>query len=223
MTKIKVTADYIRDLEEKTAMGDIAKLLRERYEKWKGSLSLKDLNDFLHFSWIKKDQIRKKLGIASYNTMRGCSFEEFVKDVIENRINFKSKRFELFWRQPIVTEELYVFERKTSRFKTYTKTKKVDLSLGVLDDKVIHPFAIVSCKVWYGADWLDADRDVFDRVKSRYPHVYGYAICLNCGVKSESLISAQRTGMKIYELYNTKKNLFQLDAFLADLQLSMSG
>jgi len=221
MARIKSTFTYIEDIKKKAAIKNITELLQQKYQKWKSSLDIRDLNDFLDFTWHKKDLIRPKLGIASYNTMRGCALEEFVRDIIVKKVDYKSKGFELFWRKPIVSEELYIFEGDC--FKKHPKTKKVDLSLGILEGKVIHPFAVVSCKVWYGADWLDADRDVFDRIRSRYPHVLGYAVCMSCGVKPVSLISAQRTGMKIFQLYNPKKNLFQLDTFLSNLQSAINA
>lgn len=142
--------------------------------------------------------------------------KRYRQKLLEEDPTGRRGHFELFWRRSIVTEELYIFGG--DRFKKYPKTKKVDLSLGILEGKVIHPFAVISCKLWYGADWLDADRDVFDRIRSRYPHVFGYAVCMSYGVKPVSLISAQRTGMKIFELYNPKKDLFQLDSFLSNLQ-----
>ncbi|RLI88963.1 MAG: hypothetical protein DRO62_02660 [Candidatus Altiarchaeales archaeon] len=201
MARNKKTIDYLNQLQGKGY--DKTHGLFDLYYKWKEKSDIELLSKFLDLLWSEVDNIRPKLGIATYNTFRGIALEEFIYESL-NKFVEKTK-FKLFWNDRILTEEFYIFE--DGAFKKYPKYKAVDLTIGTREDNQIHPFAIISCKMWYGADTLDSDRSVFDNIRNRYPSVFGYGVCMECNVKPVSLISAQRTGLNIYNF--EKKNQFK--------------
>jgi len=207
----KKTEDYLNQLQS-SGYAKTQKLFG-LYHRWKEKLDIESLSKFLDVLWDEKENIRpSKLGIATYNNFRGVAFEEFVHDAIDKALDLEKTKFELFWNDKILREEFYILEGGS--FKKHPKYKAVDLTIGMREDKLIHPIAVISCKNWYDSVWLDDDRTVFDNIRNKYPHVFGYGVCMDCNVPAVSLISAQRTGLKVYPF--KEKNCF--DEFIGELR-----
>jgi len=199
MARIKKTSDYLGELQNKgyNRYNELFNL----YDKWKKELDIKSLSDFLNIIWKEKDKIKPKyLGENTYNNFRGIAFEEFCFDLINKVIKEAEAQniIELFWNTKILTEEFYIFEN--GQFKKYPKYKAVDIAIGKQEDNLIHPLIIISCKIWQGTNWLDEDSAILDNIRNRYPNVLGYSLCMILNVPRVSLISSQRTGLRVFDL-----------------------
>lgn len=214
MTRRTKTLDYLRGLQNKnySRYGDLFDL----YNKWKKNLDVKVFAKFLDTIWQEKDNIKpnKYLGGVAYNNFRGFAFEEFCFDILDNTIKQSGTEnaVELFWSEKILTEEFYIFEN--GGFKKYPKYKAVDIAIGKRENNLIHPLIIISCKTWQSTNWLDEDRAILDNVRNRYPNVLGYSLCMSLSVPPVSLISSQRTGLKVFDLSKDGK----LSEFISDLK-----
>lgn len=217
MGRIKKTTDYLEELKNK-GYSRYNKLLI-LYEKWKKELDIKSLSHFLKIIWEEKGNIKPKLGENTYNNFRGIAFEEFCFDVLNKAIKESKaeKAVELFWNEKILTEEFYMFENRG--FKKYPKHKAVDLAIGKRENNLIHPLIIISCKIWQSTNWLDEDRAILDNIRNRYPTALGYSLCMSLSVPPVSLISSQRTGLKVFDLSKDG----QLDEFISDISEVLSG
>lgn len=199
MARVKKTSDYLKELQSKgyCRYHELLNL----YDKSRNSYDTKSLSNFLDFIWAEKDNIKPQyLGENTYNNFRGIAFEEFCFNLMNKIIRDIEigNLVKLFWNEKILTEEFYMFEN--GQFNKYPKYKAVDLALGRSEDKLIHPFVIVSCKIWQSTNWLDEDKNIVDHISNRYPHVIAYSLCMSLNVPPVSLISAQRTGLKVFDL-----------------------
>ena len=202
MAKVKRTQDYLEELKSRSypRYDELSGL----YDKWKKELDIETFSRFLETVWEEIDNIKPKyLGINTYSNFRGIAFEEFCFDSSRGAINEAGVDgiVEPFWNQKVVMEEFYIFDG--SQFKVQRKYKAVDIVVGKSDkseSRLIHPFVIISCKVWQGTNWLDEDRAVFDSIRSRYPNVVGYSLCMSLNAPQVSLISCQRTGLRVFDL-----------------------
>lgn len=213
MTRFKKTLDYLDELRNKGYEG--YDVLLNLYNRWKKELDIKALSNFLDIIWKKKDNIKPRyLGENTYNNFRGIAFEEFCFDVLNKVIRETEIEniIELFWNTKILTEEFYLFEY--GQFKKYPKYKAVDIAIGKREDNLIHPLMIISCKIWQSTNWLDEDRAVLDNIRNRYPNVLGYSLCMNLKVPPVSLISSQRTGLRVFDL---SKNA-RLNEFISEVK-----
>lgn len=199
MARIKKTSDYLDERQNKgyNRHNELLNL----YDKWKKELDIKSLSDFLNIIWKEKDKIKSKyLGENTYNNFRGIAFEEFCFDLMNKVIKEAEAQniVELFWNTKILTEEFYMFEN--GQFKKYPKYKSVDIAIGKQEDNLTHPLIIISCKIWQSTNWLDEDRAILDNIRNRYPNVLGYSLCMSLNVPCVSLISSQRTGLRVFDL-----------------------
>ena len=196
MARVKRTLDYLEQLKDHGQYSE----LRTLYDRWSDTLDAEALSRFLDFVWEEKGSIKPRLGENTYSNLRGIAFEEFCFLVLSKAVRdaVAEGMIGLFWNERILTEEFYIFEN--GQFKRFPKYKTVDLALGKSDGALIHPFVIVSCKTWQCTNWLDEDRAVLDNIRLRYPHVLGYSLCMTMSVARVSLISAQRTGLQVYDL-----------------------
>jgi len=213
MARIKKTSDYLDELRNKgyKRYNDFLNL----YKKWKKELNVKALSEFLDIIWQEKDNIKPKyLGENTYNNFRGIAFEEFCFDILDKTIKESGAEnaVELFWNEKILTEEFYMFEN--GGFKKYPKRKAVDVAIGKREDNLIHPLIIISCKIWQSTNWLDEDRAILDNIRNRYPNVLGYSLYMSLSVPPVSLISSQRTGLKVFDLSKDGK----LSEFIGDIK-----
>lgn len=213
MTRVKKTSDYLGELQGKgyERYDDLLKL----YNAWKKDLDINVLSNFLDLIWKEKDNIKPKhLGENTYNYFRGIAFEEFCFDILDKTIKQSKTEntVELFWNEKILTEEFYIFEN--GGFKKYPKYKAVDIAIGKREDNLIHPLIIISNKIWQSTNWLDDDRAILDNIRNRYPNVLGYSLCMSLSVLPVSLISSQRTGLKVFDL----SKACQLDKFISDIK-----
>jgi hypothetical protein len=119
---------------------------------------------------------------------------------------------ELFWNTKILTEEFYMFEN--GQFKEYPKYKVVDIAIGKRENNLLRPLIIISCKIWQSTNWLDEDRTILDNIRNRYPNVLGYSLCMNLSVPPVSLISSQKTGLRVFDLSKDSK----LYEFISDIK-----
>ncbi len=199
MAKVKNTSYYLEQLQNKSYRGH-GELL-DLYNKWKENLDNDELLNFLDIIGKEKDNIKPKyLGENTYSNFRGNAFEEFCFDKLDKLIKESgaSNAIEIFWNKKILSEEFYIFEN--GKFNKYPKYKSVDIVMGKQEDNLIHPLAIISCKIWQSTNWLDEDRAVFDNVRNRYPDVLGYSLCTSLSASRVSLISSRRTGLKVFDL-----------------------
>ena len=213
MARIKRTSDYLDKLRNKdyNRYNELLNL----YDKWKKGLDIKSLSDFLNIIWKEKDNIKPKyLGENTYNNFRGIAFEEFCFDLMNKVIKEAEAEniIELFWNTKILTEELYMFEN--GQFKKYPKYKAVDIAIGKQEDNLIHPLIIISCKIWQSTNWLDEDRAILDNIRNIYPNVLGYSLCMSVSVPPVSLISSQRTGLRVFDLSKDGK----FNEFIGDIK-----
>lgn len=213
MARIKKTFDYLKGLQNKgySRCNEFFKL----YDKWKKELDIKALSKFLDIIWKEKDNIKPKyLGENTYNNFRGIAFEEFCFDISDKTIKESGAEnvVELFWNEKILTEEFYMFEN--GEFKKYPKHKAVDVAIGRREDDLIHPLIIISCKIWQSTNWLDEDRAILDNIRNRHPNVLGYSLCMSLSVPPVSLISSQRTGLRVFDLSKDGK----LNEFISDIK-----
>ncbi len=213
MARLKKTADYLKELQDKgyRRYDELFNL----YDMWKKTYSIKAFSDFLDLIWSEKNNIKPKyLGENTYSNFRGTALEEFSFGILDNTIKESGAEnaVELFWNERILTEEFYMFEK--AGFKKYPKYKAVDIAIGKRGDNLIHPLVIISCKVWQGTNWLDEDRAILDNIRNRYPSVLGYSLCMSLDVPPVSLISSQRTGLKVVDLSQRGK----LDEFISDIK-----
>ena len=213
MARNKRTSDYLDELRSKGY--ERYNELLNLYKKWKGSLDVKVLSDFLGIVDKEKDNIKPEyLGQNTYNNFRGIAFEEFCFDRL-NKVIKKTETdniIELFWNTKILTEEFYMFQN--GQFKKYPKYKTVDIAIGKREGNLIHPIIVVSCKIWQSTNWLDEDRAILDNIRNRYPNVLGYSLCMLLSVPPVSLISSQRTGLKALDLSKDGK----LNEFISDIE-----
>lgn len=199
MARIKRTSDYLDQLN--SSGYPKSEYFAKLYRNWKDNLGIEVFTQYLRELWDEKDTIKPKyLGENTYSNFRGISFEEYCFSLLNGVIQELSPAvaIELFWNEKIVVEEFYLFEN--GEFRKFLKYKNVDLAIGVSENKIIHPFSIISCKVWQSTNWLDEDKSTLDSVSSRYPGVIGYSLCMSIGVPKVSLISAQRTGLRVFDL-----------------------
>lgn len=218
MAKVKRTLDYLNQLQ--SSGYPKSDHFIDLYRTWKTSRNLKIFSQYLNELLDEKDGIKPKyLGENTYSNLRGISFEEFCFDVLTRTVQENTPSFdvEVFWNERILTEELYLFEN--GEFKKHPKSKAVDLILGVPQEARIHPFVIISCKVWQGTNWLDEDRSTLDRIRIRYPAVIGYSLCMSANVPPVSLISAQRTGLRVLDFSQES----QVDEFVSDIKELLMG
>jgi len=213
MARIKKTSDYLKELQNK----DYSRYseLFSLYDNWKKELDIEALSNFLKIIWEEKDDIKPKyLGENTYNNFRGIAFEEFCFDILDKAIKESKAEnaVELFWNEKILTEEFYMFEN--GGFKKYPKHKAVDVAIGKREDNLIHPLIIISCKIWQSTNWLDEDRAILDNIRNRYPNVLGYSLCMSLSVPPVSLISSQRTGLRVFDLSQNGK----LNEFISDIK-----
>ena len=196
MARVKKTCVYLEQLKDHDQYRELSVL----YDRWSDTLDVEALLRFLELVWQVKDSIKPILGENTYNNLRGIAFEEFCFCVLSKAVRDAAAEgmIRLFWNERILTEEFYIFEN--GQFKRFPKYKTVDLALGKSDGSLVHPFVIVSCKIWQSTNWLDEDRAVLDNIRLRYPEVLGYSLCMNMSVPRVSLISAQRTGLQVYDL-----------------------
>jgi len=199
MPRVKRTHDYLGELRNKgyPRYDEVFNL----YDKWKREFDINALSKFLIIVWEEKDNIKPSyLGENTYNNFRGIAFEEFCFDLLNKTIEETEAKnvVELFWNKKILTEEFYIFEE--GRFKKYPKYKAVDIVIGKSESELIHPLIIISCKIWQSTNWLDEDRAIFDSIRNRYPNVLGYSLCMSLNVPRVSLISSQRTGLRVFDL-----------------------
>jgi len=198
MARVKRTSDYLDQLHSRGYPK--SDYFTELYRKWKIHLDIKVFAQYLNEIWEEKDNIKPKfLGENTYSNLRGISFEEYCFSLLNGVIQDISLpvAVEIFWNEKIVIEEFYLFEN--NEFTKHPKYKNVDLAIGVPENKMIHPYSIISCKVWQSTNWLDEDKSTLDSVSSRYPAVIGYSLCMSIGVPKVSLISAQRTGLRVFD------------------------
>lgn len=205
MARVIKTENYLEDLRSKDYQryNDLNVL----FHKWKKDLDITSLKNFLDLIWEEKGNIKPKyLGENTYNNFRGIAFEEFCFDLLGRIIEETEVHsiVKLFWNTKILTEEYYIFEN--GLHKKYPKYKAVDIAIGRCEDNLIHPLIIINCKIWQSTNWLDEDRAIFDNIRNRYPNVVGYSLCTSLSVPSVSLISSQRTGLKVFNLYKDDKN-----------------
>jgi len=213
MARWKTTDDYLKQLEHK-GYSQCDKL-RGLYNTWKGELDIKALSDFLDIVWKEKDNIKPKyLGENTYMNFRGTAFEEFCFDFLRKIINEceADNLVQVFWNKKIVTEEFFIFEG--GKFRKYPKSKAIDIVIGQSEGNLCHPLIIISCKIWQQTNWLDEDRAIFDSVRNRYPNVVGYSLCMNLSAPPVSLISSQRTGLRVFDI--SKEN--QFSEFIRDIK-----
>ena len=212
MGRIKKTTDYLEELKDKGYSRYNELLIL--YKEWKKKLDIKSLSDFLKITWEEKGNIKPKLGENTYNNFRGIAFEEFCFDILKKAIKESEaeKAVELFWNAKILTEEFYMFQNRG--FKKYPKYKAVDLAIGKRENNLIHPLIIISCKIWQSTNWLDEDRAILDNIRNRYPTALGYSLCMSLSVPPVSLISSQRTGLRVYNLSKEGK----LNEFINDIK-----
>jgi len=213
MARIKKTSDYLNELQNKgySRYNELLNL----YDKWRKKLDIKTLSEFLDIIWKERDNIKPKyLGENTYNNFRGIAFEEFCFDLMNKVIKDTGADniIELFWNTRILTEEFYIFEN--GQFKKYPKYKAVDIVIGKRKDDLIHPLIIISCKIWQSTNWLDDDRAILDNIRNRYPSVLGYSLCMSLSVRPVSLISSQRTGLRVFDLSEDGK----LNEFISDIK-----
>jgi len=205
MSRWKTTDDYLKQLERKGYSQYDS--LFGLYDKWRGGLDIKALSDFLDIVWKEKDNIKPNyLGENTYANFRGTAFEEFCFDFLRKIINEceADNLVQVFWNKKIVTEEFTIFEG--GKFRKYPKSKAIDIVIGRSESDLFHPLIIISCKIWQSTNWLDEDRAIFDSVRNRYPKVAGYSLCMSLSVPRVSLISSQRTGLRVFDL--SKENQF---------------
>ncbi len=225
MARIIKTGDYLERLHGKGYAGFDS--LFGLYNEWKEKSDIGAFSSFLESTWKEKDRIKPKyLGENSYNNLRGIAFEEFCFDVLDRTINESGAEnlVELFWNEKIMTDEFHVLEN--GQFKKYPKHKAVDIAIGKREDTLIHPMIIISCKIWQSTNWLDEDRAVFDSIRNRYPNVFGYCLCMGLSVPSVSLISSQRTGLKVFDLSeeeNPNRFLREIKEILIEVKQNNSG
>jgi len=213
MPRWKKTDDYLKQLERK-GYSQYDRLFG-LYVKWKGELEIKALSDFLDIVWKEKDNIKPKyLGENTYMNFRGTALEEFCFDFLGKIINEceADNLLQVFWNKKVVTEEFYIFEDE--KFRKYPKSKAIDIVIGQSQSDLFHPLIIIGCKIWQQTNWLDEDRAIFDSVRNRYPNVVGYSLCMNLSVPPVSLISSQRTGLRVFDL--SKEN--QFSEFIRDIK-----
>jgi hypothetical protein len=213
MARIKRTSDYLTELQNKGYPR--CDEFRRLYAAWVTDFEVKSLLNFLNLSSEEKDSIKPKyLGENTYNNFRGIAFEEFCFNLLSKVLKDISLdgTVELFWNEKILTEEFYLFEN--GQFKKHPKFKAVDLVLGQSEDMLIHPFIILSCKVWQSTNWLDEDKAILDNIRSRYPYVLGYSLCMNLSAPPVSLISAQRNGLKVFDFSRQGK----LEELITDIK-----
>lgn len=213
MARKKKTSYYLKHLQDKnySRYDELVRL----YDKSKNDLHIKSLSKFLDIIWKEKHNIKPKyLGENTYNNFRGIALEEFCFHLLSRIIrNIDIENLvEVFWNEKIMTEELYMFEN--GQFEKHSKYKAVDLALGRSEGRLIHPFIIVSCKIWQGTNWLDEDKNILDQIRSRYPNLLGYSLCMSLNVPPVSLISAQRTGLRVFDLSKQDK----LKEFVTDIE-----
>lgn len=218
MARWKKTDDYLKELKSKgyKRYNELFNL----YVKWKKQLDINALSKFLDIVWEEKDNIKPKyLGENTYMNLRGTAFEEFCFDLLRKVVNESeaSNLVELFWNKKILTEEFCIFEN--GKFKRYPKSKAVDIVIGKSEDNLFHPLIVVSCKIGQSTNWLDEDRAIFDNIRNRYPNVVGYSLCMNLGVPPVSLISSQRTGLRVFGLSIAGK----LNEFISDIKEVLAG
>jgi hypothetical protein len=212
MARVKKTLGYLRTLRKKDYKG--YSCLLNLYNRWKKDIDIEVFSDFLDIIWKEIDNIRPKLGVNTYNNFRGTALEEFCFDLLKKIIKETEVEnvIELFWNQKILAEEFYIFEN--GRFKKYPKHKTVDIVVGKREDSLIHPIIIISCKIWQSTNWLDEDRAVLDNIRNRYPNVLGYSLCMSLQAPAVSLISSQRTGLRVFDLSKDGK----LNEFIVDIK-----
>jgi len=206
MARIQETSYYLKNLEEKQY--ERYHDLQSLYDRWKNQFDIKAISDFLDIIWKEKNKIKPKyLGENAYNNFRGIAFEEFCFGLSEKIIKETSCQglIEPFWNEKILTEEFYVFEQEKGHFVNYPKKKAVDIALGKREKNLVHPLIIISCKVWQSANWLDEDRATFENIRNRYPNVIGYSLYMKLAASPVSLISAKRTGLKVFNLSDEHK------------------
>ncbi len=213
MARTQKTSDYLEKLRSKgyTKYNDLLSL----YNKWEEDLDIKSFTNFIDLIWKEKDNIKPKyLGENTYNNFRGIAFEEFCFDLLNKLVKeIEDKNIiELFWNTKILTEEFYIFEN--GHFKKYPKYKAIDIAIGKREDNLIHPLIIISCKIWQSTNWLDEDRTILDNIRNRYPNVLGYSLCMSLSVPPVSLISSQRTGLRVFDLSKDSK----LDEFIGGIK-----
>lgn len=213
MARWKKTEDYLEQLKGK-GYGQCDKLFG-LYDKWKGELDIKALSTFLDILWKEKDNIKPKyLGENTYMNCRGTAFEEFCFDFVCKIVMEceADNLIQVLWNKKVLTEEFYMFEH--GKFRKYPKSKAVDIVMGQSQGDLFHPLTIMSCKIWQQTNWLDEDRAIFDSVRNRYPNVVGYSLCMNLSAPLVSLISSQRTGLRIFDL--SKED--QFNEFIRDIK-----
>ena len=217
MTRVRRTQDYLADLRD----GDYPRCeeLVGLYDEWKRELDIQTFSRFLDTIWEEKDNIRPKyLGTNTYSNFRGIAFEELCFDLLCRAIQRTGigATVEPFWNQRVVMEEFYLFDGE--QFKVQRKYKAVDVVAGKSDESesgLVHPLVIISCKTWQSTNWLDEDKAVYDSVRSRYPNVIGYSLCMSLSVPAVSLISCQRTGLRVFDLSKEYKG------FVEDIERTM--
>lgn len=213
MARIMQTANYLEELRNRSYKGIYG--LSNLFKGWKGKSDIGAFLSFLESTWKEKDRIRPKyLSLNSYNNLRGIAFEEFCYDALDKTIKGSGaeKLIELFWNEKILTEEYYVFEK--GKFRKLPKYKTVDIGIGQREDELIHPIIILSCKIYQSTNWLDEDRTILDNIRNRYPNVLGYSLCMGLSAPAVSLISCQRTGLKVFDLSKEKN----FDIFLKEIK-----
>jgi len=218
MSRWKKTDAYLKQLEHK-GYNQYDKIL-SLYGKWKAELDTKALSDFLDIVWKEKDNIKPKyLGENTYMNFRGTAFEEFCFDFLRKIINEceADNLVQVFWNKKIVTEEFFIFE--DGKFRKYPKNKAIDIVIGQSESNLFHPLIIISCKIWQSTNWLDEDRAIFDNVRNRYPNVVGYSLCMNLSAPPVSLVSSQRTGLRVFDL--SKES--QFSEFTKDIKGVIQG
>lgn len=208
MARNKKTSDYLKELQSRGygRYRELSKL----HNTWKSELSVGALSGFLDTIWRQKDDIKPEyLGENTYNNFRGIAFEEFCFDILNKAIKESGaeNEVELYWNQKILVEEFYIFEN--GQFGKHPKYKAVDIVVGMRKDNLVHPLMIISCKTWQSTSWLDEDRAILDNIRNRYPYVLGYSLCMSLSVLPVSLVSSQRTGLRVFDLSkNGKANEF---------------
>jgi len=218
MSRWKKTDAYLKQLEHK-GYNQYDKIL-SLYGKWKAELDTKALSDFLDIVWKEKDNIKPKyLGENTYINFRGTAFEEFCFAFLRKIINEceADNLVQVFWNKKIVTEEFFIFE--DGKFRKYPKNKAIDIVIGQSESNLFHPLIIISCKIWQSTNWLDEDRAIFDNVRNRYPNVVGYSLCMNLSAPPVSLVSSQRTGLRVFDL--SKES--QFSEFTKDIKGVIQG
>jgi len=216
MARLKRTSDYLNQLQ--LAGYPRYDYFDALYQEWRNSSDLAPFTQFQEDLWEEKDNMKPEfIGENTYSNLRGISFEEFCFTTIGRIIENSSRipEIKLFWNERILTEEFLLF--KDNHFSKHPKYKRVDLAIGMKQTNIIHPFSIMSCKVWQSTNWLDEDRAILDSIRVRYPAVIGYSLCMSLNVPKVSLISAQRTGLQVYDFSIDG----QYDEFVSDVRKSL--